>query len=87
MVKVELYTKSYCPFCKKSLAIFDSLGVKYENFVIDEEPNGEEEYSKLKEKTEHNTVPQIFINDKFIGGCDDLFELHESKELDSLLKD
>jgi len=85
MVKIKLYTKSYCPFCHRAIEILKNLNVDFENFEVNTMQNGEEIYEKIKEKTGHQTVPQIFINDKFIGGCDELEELNESGELKELI--
>lgn len=75
MANVEIYTKDYCPFCTKAKMLFDQLGVAYEEIDVSVTP------AKLDELRERRpsarTVPQIFINDTGIGGCDDLYALHE----------
>jgi len=84
MAKIEIYTTDYCPYCKKAKALLAELGASFAE--IDITSNEDDAMDKLYEKTGRSTVPQIFINDKFIGGCDDMFALHRSGELKELLK-
>lgn len=83
MAKIELYTKDYCPFCKRALALFDSKGVNYTNIEIQEQPDKRPEM--IERAGGRTTVPQIFINDTHIGGCDDLLALESQNKLDALL--
>ncbi len=83
MANIELYTKDYCPFCKRALALFDSKGVKYTNIEIQEQPDKRPEM--IERAGGRTTVPQIFINDTHIGGCDDLLALESQNKLDALL--
>ena len=85
MVKVKLFTKSYCPYCHRALDLLKELGADVENIEVD---NGNEEWETEKEKQEqrHTTVPMIFIGDKFIGGSDELQELNNSGKLKEMLK-
>ncbi|MCP3429245.1 glutaredoxin 3 [Opacimonas viscosa] len=83
MVNIELYTKDYCPFCKRALALFDGKGVKYTNIEIQEQPDKRPEM--IERAGGRTTVPQIFINDTHIGGCDDLLALESQNKLDALL--
>ena len=69
MIEIKIYTKDYCPFCHRAKMLLDSLNLKYEEVEI----KSGEKMSQLVEKTGMMTVPQIFINEKLIGGCDDLF--------------
>lgn len=84
MNSVEIYTKSYCPYCARAKELLDSLDVDYKEHVLDDEP---EEFDELKKRTNHMTVPQIFIKGNFLGGSDDLAALVESGELHDLLED
>ena len=84
MAEIKIYTTNYCPYCKKAKALLGELGVNFEEIDITE--NEDDAMDKLIEKTGRSTVPQIFINDKFIGGCDDMFALHRSGELKELIK-
>ena len=83
MVKVKLFTKSYCPWCHKALGLLVELNADFENIEVD---SGDAEWDTLKGKTGHNTVPMIFIGDEFIGGYDDFEKLHSSGELELKLK-
>lgn len=83
MGKVIIYSKQSCPYCVRAKKLLDSKKIMYQEIHVDEEP------AKLKEMMERSgrkTVPQIFINDKSIGGFDDLHALNQSGELDNLLK-
>jgi glutaredoxin 3 len=83
MPKVIIYSKTYCPFCVRAKNLFKSKGVAFDEVMMDDKP---EDYAKLKERTGWMTVPQIFINDQFIGGYDDLATLDRNGKLDPLLK-
>lgn len=84
MAKVEIYWRDGCPFCVKA---FELLKVKDVDFI---EYNIWDDTSKKDEleirKPNFKTVPQIFINDKSIGGCSELYQLEENGKLDDLLK-
>ena len=84
MKKVIIYTTDYCPFCTKAKRLFDIKKISYKEIDITKNKSLREE---MEEKTGgKRTVPQIFIDGKSIGGCDDLYALHEAKKLDALLK-
>lgn len=83
MTEIKIYTTDYCPYCKKAKALFSQLGLNFEEIDITE--NEDDAMDNLMAKTGRSTVPQIFINDKFIGGCDDLYALQKSGELQELL--
>ena len=83
MAKVEIYYWTTCPFCTKARALLDSKGVAYEGYDI---TGDDEARAKMIERTGGpKTVPQIFIDDDHIGGCDDLHALDDKGELDKLL--
>lgn len=84
MAKIEIYTKATCYFCGQAKALLRQKGVKFEEIKIDANPALRPEM--IKRSDGGSTVPQIFINDKHIGGCDDLFALEGRKKLDNLLK-
>lgn len=84
MAKIDIYTTNYCPYCKKAKALLEQLGYDFNEIDITE--NEDSVIDKLYETTGRNTVPQIFINDNFIGGADDLFDLRSSGALTELLK-
>ena len=73
MQPVKMYTTGVCPYCIRAKQILKSKGVeKIEEIRIDMEP---EERAKMMEITGRRTVPQIFIGDTHVGGCDDLVAL------------
>lgn len=84
MPKIEIYSKKTCSYCVRAKQLFDHKGVAYTEIMIDENPK-ELEMMLLRAEG-RRTVPQIFINDRGIGGCDDLYELEQAKKLDALLK-
>lgn len=83
MPKVQIYTKSYCPYCDRAKALFKNKGVTFEEISVEEDP---ELYTQLKQKTGLMTVPQIFINNELIGGYTDLAALDQKGLLDAKLK-
>jgi GrxC family glutaredoxin len=85
MSKIVIYTIDYCPYCRKAKELLDQLKVKYEE--IDISKNEAQMRLMLAEKTGgKQTVPQIFVDDKLIGGYDAISTLHEKGELEKLLK-
>lgn len=82
MKKVVLYTTATCPYCIRALALLDKKGVVYEN--IDVSAN-REVFEAVKKRTQCRTVPQIMIDDTFIGGCDDLYALEQGGRLNQVL--
>lgn len=84
MQKVVIYTTPGCPYCADAKELLNKKGVKFEEIQVDKDPDKLAEMMKLSKK---RSVPQIFINNKSIGGFDDLSKLATSGELDTLLKD
>lgn len=85
MAHIEIYTKKTCPYCVNAKKLLDSKGVKYTEIRVDEDPAKLQEM--LTRSEGRRTVPEIFINGKLIGGCDDLFALEKVKELDRLINE
>ncbi len=67
---VVIYTKDHCPFCTRVKNYLTSEKVDFKQVRLDEDPKA---YEELKQKTNHLTVPQVFVNGKFIGGATDFF--------------
>lgn len=67
---VVIYTKDYCPYCVKVKNYLTSNNIEFKQIRVDENPRI---YEELKAKTEHLTVPQIFIDGEFIGGAMEFF--------------
>jgi glutaredoxin 3 len=84
MSKVRIYTTPICPYCVQAKMLLKKKGAEYEEIDVfmDREARTEME-SKAQGR---RTVPQIFIGQKHVGGCDDLYELERAGELDPLLK-
>lgn len=83
MAEVVIYTKKVCPYCVAAKNLFHAKGVAYKEISVE---GNEATYAELKQKTGHMTVPQIFINDKFMGGYSDISKLDDEGQLDALLK-
>lgn len=82
MTNAILYTKAICPYCDKAKALLKKVGIPYEEIRIDLDPTRRDE---MIERTQRKTVPQIFIGDRHIGGCDDLYALAQSEGLEQFL--
>ncbi len=83
--KVEIYTWDHCPYCQRAIKLLDSKGVQYTRYRIDGDESARD---KMAGRTGgKKSVPQVFINDKHIGGCDDTHALDAKGELDSLIFD
>jgi len=83
-VKVEIYTWASCPFCIQAKQLLDSKNVNYTEYGID---GDEIARSEMADRAlGRRSVPQIFINDQHIGGCDDLYDLEGQGKLDPLLQ-
>ena len=79
---IVIYTSEYCPYCRRARALLDSKGVVYALLDVNRDPRLWEEITK---RTGRHTVPQIFINDRSIGGFSELSALEHSGQLDRLL--
>ena len=83
MSKVEIYTKGYCPYCHHAKELLGQKGQDYIEYPIDKQPELRDEM--IKRARGGSTVPQIFIDNKHVGGCDDLHAMDYNGTLDSLL--
>ena len=82
--KVEIYTKTTCPYCMRAKMLLSQKQVAFEEIKIDFEPSMRD--VMIERANGGYTVPQIFIDDTHVGGCDDLFALERQDKLDELLK-
>ncbi|MCS7225870.1 MAG: glutaredoxin 3 [Gloeomargarita sp. SKYB31] len=83
-MKVEIYTWRTCPFCIRAKALLNRKGIPYTEYAID---GDEVARSQMAERAGgRRSVPQIFINGRHIGGCEELYQLERSGELDRLLQ-
>lgn len=83
--RIVLFIKTYCPYCMKAVSIIKSSGKRY-HIVDVEDPKNIWMREKLMQMTKRRTVPNIFINGKSIGGCDELEELQRKGQLYNLLR-
>jgi glutaredoxin 3 len=83
MPNIEIYSSTVCPYCVRAKALLTQKGMNYTEINIQEDPA---QMSVMLERSGgQRTVPQIFINDQHIGGCDDLYALEQAGKLDALL--
>ncbi len=83
VAKVEIYTWRSCPFCIRAKALLKNKGVDFTEYSID---GDEDARDKMSERANgKRSLPQIFINDIHIGGCDDIHALEAQGKLDNLL--
>ena len=85
MSKIDVYTKGHCPYCHRAKALLIKKEVNFNEIEIDVMP--ELRSTMIERAKGKSTVPQIFIKDHHVGGCDDLFALEAKNQLDSLLAD
>lgn len=85
MLRIEIYTKLNCSYCDHAKKLLDSKGFKYTEIRID--TNSEHTEEMLQRTQGRRSVPQIFMNDRLIGGFDDLLTLDQAGKLDILLSE
>jgi glutaredoxin 3 len=83
VAKVLMYLTAACPFCQSADRLLQQKGAEVERIRVDLEPARRAE---MQRKSGRRTVPQIWIGERHIGGCDDLYALDRKGELDPLLK-
>ena len=83
MSKIEIYTWQYCPFCIKAKTLLNKKNIQFTEYKIDGDEAARDEMSIRANG--RRSLPQIFINDEGIGGCDDLYALEKENKLDNLL--
>ena len=81
--RVLMYATAACPFCQSAERLLVDKGVAIEKIRVDLHP---ERRGEMMQKSGRRTVPQIWINDLHVGGCDDLYDLERAGKLDPLLK-
>ena len=82
-MSVIVYTSASCPYCVRAKELLKQKGIAFEEIRVDED---EAKRDEMIEKSGRRTVPQIFIHGQPIGGCDDLYALNKTGQLDKLLK-
>lgn len=77
-----MYSTGFCPYCVRARMLLDRKGVNYTDIRVDLEPHLRAE---MVQRSGRTSVPQIFINDFHVGGCDDMYALENQGKLDPLL--
>jgi glutaredoxin 3 len=80
---VTVYTSGWCPYCERAKGLLKQKNVVFGEINVEDDGKFREE---MIARSNRRTVPQIFIGDRHVGGCDDLFELDRSGELDRLIQ-
>ncbi|MCA0900332.1 MULTISPECIES: glutaredoxin 3 [Microbulbifer] len=83
MKDVVIYTTRYCPFCIRAKYLLDNKNVPYKEISVDGDRAARAE---MTAKAGRHTVPQIWIGDHHVGGCDELMAIERSGQLDTLLR-
>ena len=82
MPKIEIYTTFFCPFCIRAKKLLDRKGADYEEI----DAGSAQVRAAMRQRAGRNSVPQIFIGERHVGGCDELYALEASGKLDKLLQ-
>jgi glutaredoxin 3 len=80
---VTLYVSDWCPYCRRARDLLKQKNVVFSEINVEDELKFREE---MVARSKRRTVPQIFIGDRHVGGCDELFELERSGDLDRLIQ-
>ncbi len=81
--RVLMYATGWCPYCARARQLLMRKGVAFEEIDVDARPQARAE---MQLRSRRHTVPQIFVGETHVGGCDDLYELDARGDLDKLLK-
>ena len=84
MTAITIYTKSWCPYCSAAKKLLNEKGADFTEIDIEKKPEARAEM--IQKAKGRSTVPQIFIGEKHVGGCDDLYALDDSGQLEPLLQ-
>ena len=79
---VVIYSTGWCPYCARAKKLLERKGVSYTEVDVESAP---EKRAEMQTRSGRRTVPQIFIGDTHVGGCDDLHDLEDEGKLDALL--
>jgi glutaredoxin 3 len=84
MSTIEVYTTAYCPYCVRAKSLLEHKNVAFTEINVDQAPQLR---AQMRERANGgNSVPQIFINEQHIGGCDEMMLLERQGRLDALLE-
>ncbi len=82
--KIEVYSGNFCPYCVRAKLLLKKRGLAFVEYDVQKEPERREEM--LRRSNGARTIPQIFINDRHVGGCDELYALERAGKLDDWLQ-
>jgi len=83
MAEITMYTKEWCPYCRRAKELLRSKGQRWSEIDIEQQPAARDE---MMERSGRHTVPQIWIGETHVGGLDDLDALEKAGKLDPLLE-
>lgn len=81
--KVLMYATSWCPYCARARQLLQQKGIAFQEIDVDAFP---EARAEMTARSQRHTVPQIFVGETHVGGCDDLYALDARGGLDKLLQ-
>ena len=84
MIKVEVYSGDFCPYCVRAKALLEKKGVSYSEYNV--QRDADRRVEMLQRSNGGRTIPQVFIGGRHVGGCDDLYALERRGELDAWLQ-
>ena len=84
MPAITIYTKGWCPYCSAAKTLLKEKGAAFTEIDIEAKP--EKRAEMIQKAGGRTTVPQIFIGDRHVGGCDDLYALNDRGQLEPLLQ-
>lgn len=79
---ILMYSTRFCPYCMRAKSLLAGKGWTFEEIPVDSDPSLR---AQMMEKSGRHTVPQIWIGDMHVGGCDELYQLEREGRLDSLV--
>jgi len=82
MPKIEVYTQPWCPYCSQAVTLLQKKGVAFQEI---DAPHGTPQRKEAIARSGQTSVPQVFIDGRHVGGCDDLMALERSGRLDPML--
>lgn len=80
MAKIEIYSGDHCPYCTRAKALLKQRSLEFTEYNVQAQPEKRSEMAQRAPGA--RTIPQIFINDRHVGGCDDLYALDRKGELE-----
>lgn len=79
--QIRMYCSGFCPYCTRANQLLESKGVEFEQIEV----NSAEIRQEMEQASKQTSVPQIFVGDLHLGGCDDIYALEKAGKLDAIL--